>query len=152
MSLEIRPVDAKNRGQALKMKVHPSQEGFIESVAECLSEADALNSWRPVLLYDGGRAVGFAMYGFFPKEGEKGRVWLDRMLIDRRYQGRGYGKAAMHALIDRLTEEYRCDRIYLSLYEDNERALSLYRAFGFYFTGEVDTKGEKVMSLRIEYD
>ena len=40
------------------------------------------------------------MYGFFWEYLPFGRLWLDRLLIDRRFQGRGYGRAALAAMLD----------------------------------------------------
>ena len=40
------------------------------------------------------------MYGFFWEYLPFGRLWLDRLLIDRRFQGLGYGRAALAALLD----------------------------------------------------
>ena len=37
--------------------------------------------------------------------------------------------------------------IYLSVYEENHVAISLYQSYGFKFNGELDTKGEKIMVL-----
>ena len=76
------------------------------------------------------------------------RVWLDRLLVDRAYQGRGYGRAFLGLLLEQLFAEYRCDSIYLSLFDDNRQALALYESFGFVSTGERDTGGEAVMRLR----
>lgn len=73
-------------------------------------------------------------------------MWLDRLLIDARYQGRGYGKAALRGLIRQFFAEGH-GAVYLSLYADNAAALKLYQAHGFVFTGELDTKGERIMRL-----
>lgn len=205
MKLRFEPVTAANRAQALALAVHPAQAGFVESVEECLAQADAERGWRPVLIYvedagaqkrgaGGGKSavdcvenaadsaenladsaehtasmaqnvtgnaqkgadgtafavgpsapVGFAMYkyfGFFPP---LGRAWLDRLLIDARYQGHGYGAAAVTALCARIRAEYGCRRVYLSVYEDNAPAIRLYEKAGFAFNGQRDVKGEKVM-------
>ena len=88
------------------------------------------------------------MYGFFWEYLPFGRLWLDRLLIDRRFQGRGYGQAALAALLERLEREYHKKRIYLSVVEANRPAAALYESFGFRFTGERDTHGERVMCLR----
>ena len=37
----------------------------MESVAECLAEADRRRCWRPVGSMMGMPLIGFAMYGFF---------------------------------------------------------------------------------------
>ena len=81
-------------------------------------------------------------------QGMSYQLWLDRLLIDRRFQGRGYGRAALAALLERLEREYHKKRIYLSVVEANRPAAALYESFGFRFTGERDTHGERVMCLR----
>lgn len=149
MNLIIKAIGRDNRENALKLKVAEGQEGFIEDVAECLSEADRGESWRPVGIYDGDTLVGFAMYGFFKEYKPAGRVWMDRLLIDAGYQGKGYGTEAMKLLISRLSKEYGCSEIYLSVVEGNETAARLYERFGFKYTGEKDTHGEDVMVLRL---
>ncbi|HEL3620841.1 TPA: spermidine acetyltransferase, partial [Clostridioides difficile] len=44
--------------------------------------------------------------------------------------------------------EYNCDELYLSIFEDNKMAIKLYKDFGFEFNGELDYGGEKVMVLK----
>ena len=146
MCLHFETVTAKNRGAVERLALLPEQAGFIESPAECLREADASDFWRPVGIYDGTELVGFAMYGYLPFLGE-GQLWIDRLLIDKAFQGRGYAKAAIAALLERLRQEYPCRRVYLSVYGDNAAAIHLYRQAGFSFNGDYDTKGERVMVL-----
>ncbi|MBS5651093.1 GNAT family N-acetyltransferase [bacterium 210917-DFI.7.65] len=146
MCLHFETVTAKNRGAVERLALLPEQAGFIESPAECLREADASDFWRPVGIYDGTELVGFAMYGYLPFLGE-GQLWFDRLLIDKAFQGRGYAKAAIAALLERLRQEYPCRRVYLSVYGDNAAAIHLYRQAGFSFNGDYDTKGERVMVL-----
>ena len=146
MCLHFETVTAKNRGAVERLALLPEQAGFIESPAECLREADTSDFWRPVGIYDGTELVGFAMYGYLPFLGE-GQLWFDRLLIDKAFQGRGYAKAAIAALLERLRQEYPCRRVYLSVYGDNAAAIHLYRQAGFSFNGDYDTKGERVMVL-----
>lgn len=146
MCLHFETVTAKNRGAVERLALLPEQAGFIESPTECLREADASDFWRPVGIYDGTELVGFAMYGYLPFLGE-GQLWFDRLLIDKAFQGRGYAKAAIAALLERLRQEYPCRRVYLSVYGDNAAAIHLYRQAGFSFNGDYDTKGERVMVL-----
>lgn len=142
--LHFEVVNSSNRTDVEKLEVFSEQAGFIESAAECLQEADGLELWRPVGIYDGNELIGFAMYGYFP-EPAPGQLWLDRLLIDKKYQKKGYGKQAVLALLDRLKTEYASDTVYLSVYENNARAVRLYRQIGFRFNGRYDTKGESIM-------
>ncbi len=69
-------------------------------------------------------------------------------MIDRAQQGKGYGRAAMLELIDKMKRESACDAILLSCEPDNEVAERLYRNLGFQKTGEV-VEGENVMRLSL---
>lgn len=149
--LEIQsiPVTTDNRDQITALQLLPEQQGYIEPVEQCLEEAGQFRNWRPVGLYDGGTLIGFAMYGwFFWEYFPRGRLWLDRFLIDRRYQGRGYGRAALRHMLDRLVLEHWGKDVYLSVIPGNGGAVRLYEGAGFRFIGEKDVHGEDVMRLR----
>ena len=148
MPLRFVPITEENRREVENLQLFPEQRSYIESVPECLAEAEQTREWRTVGIYDGPTVVGFAMYGCFAQPEPEGQLWLDRLLIDRRFQGRGYGRAALAALLERLEREYHKKRIYLSVVEANRPAAALYESFGFRFTGERDTHGERVMCLR----
>ena len=143
-TLRFTPVTGDNRTLVEGLSVSPDQSGFIEPVRECLREADGLALWRPAAIYRGDALVGFAMYGFFP-DPSPGELWLDRLLIDWRHQGKGYGGQAVRALLEQLRREYGQDKVFLSVYETNTAAIRLYRKIGFRFNGGHDTKGEAIM-------
>lgn len=145
MKSEIREVTKENLKEILSLHVSENQKSFVESTEQCLEDAIECNFYRPAGLYLDGVLVGFAMYGFFPLEDKKGRVWLDRYLIDEQFQGQGLGSIMLDALITHLINLYNCNEIYLSLYETNQRALHLYEKFNFQFNGEKDINDEKVM-------
>lgn len=150
MNPNIKPVTKENRKDVLALTLAPGQERFLEPIQQCLSEADRRKNWRPVGIYDGDTLIGFAMYGYFRLEYfPLGKLWLDRFMIDQNYQGRGYGKTALKALIARLKSEYRCTKIYLSIIPGNHTAAKLYTQFGFQFNGKKDINGEQIMVLNL---
>ncbi len=149
MLTEIRDITALNKQEVLSLRIADHQKSFIESTVQCLVEAEIDKRFIPVGLYKENVAIGFAMYGVFPHEDNSQRVWLDRYLIDERFQHKGLGKYFLQRLIDYLTLKYSCQNIYLSVYDNNEVAIKLYRNFGFAFNGELDEKGEKVMVLEV---
>lgn len=149
MNLRIVPVTEENRAMAEKLSVAEDQKDFIETVEECMKEADEIPDWEPVCIYDGQTMVGFSMYGFM--RGEKDpRVWFDRLLIDTRYQRKGYGRKIVGMMLERIEREFPGRDIYISAYEDNQVAISLYQSFGFRINGELDMNGEKIMVLEQE--
>lgn len=90
--------------------------------------------------------VGFAMYG---REAETGFDWIIRLMIDTRYQGRGYGRAAMEELLARLKQAPDSKGIKISYRPENRTAERLYAQLGFRPTGEIE-EGEVVAQLQTE--
>ena len=92
-TLHFEAVNSRNRAEVEHLEVFAEQSGFIESVTQCLQEADKLELWRPVGIYDRSMLIGFAMYGMI-QEPAYTRLWFDRLLIDKQHQGKGYAKPA----------------------------------------------------------
>lgn len=149
MSIEIIAVNENNLKEVLNLHVRGDQKSFIETPKQCIEEAKIETWYEPAGIYKDGVVIGFTMYGVYFGEEESGRIWLDRYLIDERYQGKGLGNEALEALIKYLGERYKQRAIYLSVYEDNEVAINMYKKFGFNFNGEFDVNGESVMVKRL---
>jgi diamine N-acetyltransferase len=100
--------------------------------------------------------VGFAM--LFPLAGDvprhpvppdatlRGYV-LVRLMIDARFQGHGYGRDALDAIVETVRERGLAT-IRLTVIPQNEHALEFYRRNGFAETGEIQG-GEIVMERQI---
>ena len=147
MEIHFEKITPKNQKEVESLSLFPEQVSFIESVSDCLKEAEEISEWKTVAIYDKNQLIGFAMYGYFtlPEEGP----WLDRFLIDKKYQKKGYGKIAVLALLQQIIKEYHYKKIYLSVYDVNAVAIHLYQSVGFCFNGNYDTKGEKIMVYHV---
>lgn len=146
MSLLIKDVEEANWREVAALFVSEDQTDFIESNGQSLLEAayDVSLQWRPLALYDEAQLIGFSMIG--AKRGEA--MWLDRLMIDARFQGKGYGGRFMPLLIDYMKEHYSIKRIYLSAHEENEKIFAYYQRFGFIDSQKHDPKnGERIMYL-----
>ena len=72
---------------------------------------------------------------------------LWRLMIDKRYQKRGYGKEAIKLALD-FIRTWPCEKAeycWLSYEPDNDVARQLYRSFGFEETGEMD--GDEIVAV-----
>ena len=57
-------------------------------------------------------------------------LWIDQLVIDEKYRGKGYGKE----LIDKLKEiakDEKCKRIELDCWSFNKNAIDMYKHIGF---------------------
>ncbi|ALL23504.1 TPA: GNAT family N-acetyltransferase [Bacillus cereus] len=142
MTLHICEVTEKNWRSVAALNVAKDQQQFIESNAFSLAESLYEKNGTSVGLYDGETLVGYAMYGWYWEKRKS--VWLDRFMIDQRYQGKGYAKRFLRLLIQFLQNKFECKTIYLSLHPDNKPAMGLYESFGFRLNGDIDDEGPVV--------
>jgi len=64
--------------------------------------------------------------------------WINGFLIDSRYQGRGFGKAALLQMINDIKKRFaHCQEIRLTVHKNNAAAHRLYLSIGFIETGEI---------------
>ncbi len=142
MNLAIKPIDETNIQAVTELTIKAEQQSFIETVQQCLDEAKIVKEWRPVAIYVEDEVVGFAMYGSF---GPSELTWIDRLLIDQKHQGKGYGKQAMKLLISRVFEEYNVNVIHLSIVPTNTFAYQFYTSIGFEDMNEIDPSNNERM-------
>lgn len=140
------PVDATNWLEVIQLQVAEDQRHFVASNLFSLAQAKIFDRYVPLAIYEAAvpqALVGFAMYGpHLPSE----LPWIDRLMIDARFQRRGWGRAAMLALMERIQHE-RPGPMRISYEPDNQAAEALYASLGFMPTGEV-LEGELVREWR----
>lgn len=146
-NIHFKDIDNTNEYMVRKIKIKPEQVNFIETVDECLEEANTYDGWHPVAIYHDNEVIGFAMYGSF---GPNKDTWIDRIIIDEKYQGRGFGKIAMIQLIDIVSKKYGVNTIYLSIVEENTLAYKLYKSIGFKYMNERDINGELIFYYKVK--
>ena len=147
MSITLRTIDDENRAECESLKVTDEQRRYIASNADSLNEAvENAGVARPFAIYAGDKMIGFTMFAFDEEnEDPEDKYWLWRFMIDEKYQGRGYGRAALKEIIKYFEDEH-ADIITLSTKESNLRALHLYHQAGFVENGQMND-GEIVLKL-----
>jgi diamine N-acetyltransferase len=146
MTVTLRDIDRENFGRCIKLEVNEDQKSFVSPNVFSLAQSKVLTTYLTQAVYDGEEMVGFVMYGW---DEEENCHSLARLMVDRNHQGKGYGRAATEAVIERLRAEPGCRQIVLSVNPANASAQALYASLGFVKTGEV-SHGEEVMRLKFE--
>lgn len=106
----------------------------------------------PFAIYNDDTMVGFIMMSYLQKDQNNDEkedtydIW--RFMIDRNYQGKGYGRASLLKAIEFIKSFPKgpAKTLVLSYVPDNEAGSSLYESVGFKATGEI-CDDEIVMSL-----
>lgn len=155
--MRLERVNSKNVWQLIKLEVNDDQKSFVatntESIIQAYTTTAAGGYVFPFGIYDGDTPVGFLMIGY-GMDGEwedapeiaKDNYSLWRLMIDKNFQGRGYGKKAIKLALD-FIKSAPCgaaEYCYLSYEPENLRAKQLYESFGFVETGEMD--GDEIVA------
>ena len=158
--ITLRKVDGGNIDQLLSLEVDAHQRAFVASNTRSILDAyvaiTAGGVALPFGIYDGDTPVGFLMIGYGDADWpdapaiahDNYSLW--RLMIDRRYQNRGYGRAAMQEAL-RFIRTFPCgpaQSVWLSYEPENAVARQLYHAFGFEETGEMDGN-EVIAALKL---
>ena len=145
LRISLRAITPENFNDIVKMQVNENQKHFVASNQYSLAEAYVHPDHFPLAIYADDLPVGFLMYAFWA---ERQQWWIHRLMTRHEQQGRGYGRAAMKLLIDRMAALPGCREIYISYEPENHVARSLYQSLGFVITGEV-VSGEEVARLSL---
>ena len=156
--LRLEQVNGKNVWDILKLTVEEDQKNFVAnndiSIIEAYTAITANGYAFPFGIYENETPVGFLMIGFDIDDYwddapsiAKGNYNLWRLMIDKAYQRKGYGKEAVQLALD-FIKSFPCGKAeycWLSYEPENEAARQLYRSFGFSETG--DTDGEELIAV-----
>ena len=151
---EIRPVTKDNWNDLIKLKVRDDQKNFVASNLYSIAQAQFGDEYEghwdlfPYGIYEGDTAVGFLMYGLnfnHPKQ----QAFIQRLMVDERFQGKGYGRFGMQKMLDIFHADERIQEVGISYEPGNEAARNLYASLGFSETGRmVGGEVEAILKLR----
>ncbi|MDQ0228691.1 GNAT family N-acetyltransferase [Metabacillus niabensis] len=134
MSIQFKDIDKNNWEECIRLTVSDDQRVFVADNCYSLLQSKFVEGYYPLALYAKEKMVGFLMYGRDP---ETQRMEMCRLMIDKNYQGKGYGKEAVIKLIVLIRNTYGNIEFYTSAEPENVRALKLYEDVGFKKTGEI---------------
>ena len=148
MSVSLREITPENFKECIDLKVADEQRNFVAPNVTSIAWSKVYPTANAFAVYNEDEMVGFVMYGF---DTEDEHFYLGRLMIDERFQGKGYGRAATLEVIERLKQNEDCKEIYLSFVPENTGAEKLYKSIGFERTGELNGS-EIVMRYVIEHN
>lgn len=153
-AVTLREVTRENWRTTLRLAVRPDQQRFVAdhapialvTLAKAYVRPGGLN-WTPYAIYAGERAVGMLALACAPSRADE--CWIYHFFIDQAEQGRGYGRAALAALVALArAERPACRHIRLTVHPENRGAQRLYAGAGFRPTG-AKQDGEPVYELSL---
>jgi diamine N-acetyltransferase len=142
VNVSLKPVDRDNWRAMVRLNLRPGQEGFVSAPAWSLAGSYVRRygdeyEYSPMVICDRDTIVGYVTLVCDGTSFDD--YWIDDIMIDAIYQHRGYGRAAMKAVLEVIPKRYRkCRVVKLTCFRGNDSAIALYGSLGFEATGEMD--------------
>ena len=160
--IHLEKINANNVWDIVDLKVAEDQEEFVASNSDSIIDAYTTIgtgcSAFPFGIYDDKEPVGFLMIshnmeafcevcGDDTPDSLKNNYLFWRLMVDEKFQGKGYGKAGVKLALD-FIKTWPCGKAeycVLSYEPENEVARKLYHSFGFVETGEME--GDELVAV-----
>lgn len=144
--LKLRKIDESNFIECFNLSLGEGQDRFVSHPIRSLAQAYVYyNQCTPFGIYSNDTIVGYVMV-IYDYDEETYNIW--HMMIDEKYQGKGYGSIAIKLCIDYIKSKPfgASNDVILTCNIDNSIAIHIYEKIGFKDTGERDDN-ELVMKL-----
>lgn len=146
IGVRLEPITVKNWQVCIALAVKEEQVDLLPSNLYSIAQAQFYPQAVPLAIYgDKDEMVGFVMYGVDVASNS----WkVFRLMIDQAHQGRGYGRAAMEQVIERLSARSDCSEILIVYRVENKAARRLYESLGFVKESAIDGKVTARLDLK----
>ncbi|MEO2259615.1 GNAT family N-acetyltransferase [Paenibacillus amylolyticus] len=145
--IHLKRVSVDNWYACTQLEVSEEQKkSFPAPVVYWIAESKVVEDFQPMAIYFDSNLVGFAVYS--EKADHEENYWVLALMIDTKYQGRGYGRESLKKLIDLMKESLNCKCIMIGHRPENGIAGKLYESLGFQRVSEGLIDGEVVRLLR----
>lgn len=151
MILELKEITPDNWRKVNSLEVKKEQKNFVADNVAILARAFAYrkNNSKVHVICVANNPIGLIMQRDFLYNG-KNKCILDQVMIDKDYQGQGYGKLAMEKWIAMIKDEGIYSGIELCYIEGDFIAEKMYKNLGFVRKPEEDDEDELVMIYNIK--
>ena len=151
MSITLRDITGDNYFQVLELKISPEQEAakFVAPVVRSLADAWYYRDegiTYPKAIYAKDDLVGFIMYDLDPEEQQ---VFIWRFLIDQAFQGKGYGRQTIEAVVEMAKQQTQMTKVVADYVDGNEPMKKILLGLGFEETGFDPDNNEHIMVYQL---
>jgi diamine N-acetyltransferase len=136
--VKLKKVTGDNWEAVVELEFGAGQEDMVANNLYSIAEAQFDSHARSRSVYAGKRVVGLLMYDVQKTKGKAQEASIYRFMIDRKHQGKGYGRAALSKALEETREIPGVDRIPIRYMPENPVAKSFYASFGF-----VEVRGDR---------
>lgn len=138
LPVELREITAETVRTICGLDVAEEQRENVAPVAVSIAQAHFEPRATFRAIYAGGEPVGFILWR---DDDKPDTAYLWRFMIDRRHQGKGYGRDALEQVFDKLKAR-GITTLSASVVRGEHGPLDFYLSLGFIEANEVTSSGE----------
>ena len=149
--LKLIEVNEQNWLDIRNLSVSDSQASFLDNAVGILARGYVYrnNRARVIGIAADETIVGIALVKDLDEE--PACYDLQQFMIDRRYQGKGFGTEALRLILSELEKERKYDCIEVCVKKDDAAALRVYEKAGFVDTGYIDDDAPDCLNLMAHF-
>ncbi|MDW8750676.1 GNAT family N-acetyltransferase [Streptococcus suis] len=132
--IRLELVNNENFDEVLQVQLAPQDQRRVASVEYSLAQAWLYKDNRelyPYAVLSGQKVVGFVLLSI--KEDKNYYVW--RLIIDKEYQNRGYGKEVIRHILSLAKEDSSCQKVSVNYVIGNHKMRYILEKLGFQSVG-----------------
>ncbi|MDI2589153.1 GNAT family N-acetyltransferase [Psychrobacillus sp. NEAU-3TGS] len=133
-NVKIAELNAENWYDCCELEVSPEQKEYMEPNAISIAQSKFETTLKPYAIYAEEKIVGFLMYNSVQEELDG--YWIYRIMVDKKFQGKGIGKAATELMILEMAKLPDAKKIIVGYHLENLGAHNLYSSLGFIDHGD----------------
>ena len=145
--IRLSDVTEENWFEVASLSVKDDQKEFLAPAIGILARGYVYRNCgaRVYVIENDDRIVGTALVREFTDEPLG--YDLQQFMIDQRYQGRGYGSAALKLILEELRNEGRFDHVEVCVKKADLEAILFYEKHGFTDSGFIDENAPDSVNL-----
>ena len=143
--IKLQEVCKDNYNDVVKLELTEPQQKVIASNLVSLAQAYVCRDIsKAFAIYNDDQVIGFTL---LQTDKEKDFFYVWRIMIDKEFQGKGYGEKALQLVVDYLIRE-GAKVIHMSHQTNNYGPSKLYQKVGFKYTKKIED-GEVLMEYHV---
>ena len=155
MCIELKDVTKINWIDCISLSLHPEQEEYLASNVASIAESKFEPNNQLRAIYKQDQIIGFLAFCVEDDPPDPEVYWIFRFMIDKNFQGQGYGKKALILVIEEI-KKLGAKRIKTMHKPKNKIAGKLYQNLGFSYISNLDRidsldDGDLLMEMKINH-
>ena len=142
MKLSLRAITSENYREIISLRVSKEQEHLVAPNVLTLAQMQFRHEKIALAIYAEDTPVGLIAYDLYDYD-----IW--RLMIDERYQGKGYARQVLKRVIEILRFHGAQTEIRTDIAPDNKAAKILYESLGFRESQPLSSNGDKVETIEM---